>query len=174
MAGKLEPAKNPLSGGLSKFKGHNLSVNAGWEARNGQPICRWMLVWVELSQDEFAGCAAGYSGGGSFQMEKFYLQRSAGEIALLQIDNEEKISGEFADFSSVVPHRAVLVCEDCQDEVISWHDAGIWEETDNLFLLKERSHKLVAHEDMLIFKNSNADAVVKVLECIGVTSKPKK
>jgi hypothetical protein len=107
-------------------------------------------------------------------MEKFYLRLSGAEISLLQIDNEEKISGEFADFSCVVPPEAILTCEDCQDEVISWHDPNKWEETDNLYLLPEKSHDLIFNEDMLIFKNSDAGAVIKILEYIGITSKPSK
>lgn len=158
----------------NEFTPHRLNLNAGWESRGGRTICRWMLVWVELNHGEFAGCAAGYSGGGSFQMEKFYLHLAETEITLLQIDNEEKISGEIADFSCVVPPQAILTCEDCQDEVISWHDPNKWEETDNLCLLPEKSHDLIVNEDMLIFKNSDAGALIRVLECIGITSKPSK
>lgn len=133
-----------------------------------------MLVWVELSQTEIAGCAAGYSGGGAFQLEKFYLRHSGSDISFLQIDNEEKIHSENADFSSAVPLDAIAVCEDCQDEVLSWHDAEMWEDAENLCLLDGKSEGLTRVEDMLLFRNSEAGFVELVLECIGITSKPSK
>jgi hypothetical protein len=107
-------------------------------------------------------------------MEKFYIRLSEAEVTFLQIDNEEKIGGGFADFSCVVPPEAILTCEDCQDELISWHDQNKWEETENLYILPEKSHNLIVNGEMLIFKNSDAGALIRVLECIGITSKPSK
>ena len=149
-------------------------INGGWEVRNGRTICRWMLAWVDLNQGEIAGCAAGYSGGGSFQLEKFYLQHSKGNITLLQIDNEEKIQGKFADFSAVVPPQAVGICEDCQDEVLSWHDEQQWEEADNLCLREDKLLKIKSDGDMLLNNGSEANFLISVLGCLGLTSRPSK
>lgn len=147
-------------------------INGGWEVRDGRTICRWMLVWVDLNQGEIAGCAAGYSGGGSFQLEKFYLMHRRGKIEFLQIDNEDKIHGEFADFSAVVPSQAVGICEDCQDEILSWHDERQWEETDNLCLREDKSLELKSDGDMLLNNGSEANLLISVLECMGLTSRP--
>jgi len=150
------------------------NINAGWEARDGHSICRWMLVWVDVSETEIAGCAAGYSGGGAFQLEKFYLRHSGMDIKLLQIDNEDKISLEPNDFSAVVPSQAVAVCEDCQDQVLSWHDEEKWEDDENLCLLDEKFENVHYDGDLLFYKNSDINYLVFVLEVIGITSKPTK
>ena len=150
----------------------NCITNGGWEVREGRTICRWMLVWVELNQGDIAGCAAGYSGGGAFQLEKFYLKHRQGKIVFLQIDNEEKIHGDFADFTAVVPAQAISKCEDCQDEILSWHDEHKWEETDNLCLREDKSGGLKCDGDMLLYDGAEANLLISVLEFMGITSRP--
>jgi len=152
----------------------SFKMNAGWEARDGRSICRWILVWGDVSETEIAGCAAGYSGGGAFQLEKFYLRHSGKDITFLQIDNEDKISLEPNDFSAVVPKHAVAICEDCQDQVLSWHDEEKWEDDENLCLLDEKFENVRHDGDMSFYKNSDIDDLVCVLEAIGITSKPTK
>ena len=147
-------------------------INAGWEVRAGRSICRWILVWEEVSKTEVAGCAAGYSGGGAFQLEKFHLKYNKEKITSLQIDNEEKINSTFVDFIYAVPSSIREICEDCQDEILSWHDRDRWEYDDNLQLRDEKIPKLYQHQDMLFFRNSDAGILLKVLECLGLTSKP--
>lgn len=146
--------------------------NGGWELRPGRIICRWMLVWADVTEGEIAGCAAGYSGGGSFQMEKFYLKHRRGTTSLLQIDNQDKVTGEFADFSIVVPPSVVTICEDCQDELLSWHDQDKWEDSDNLCLREGLSEELILSGDMLFNNNAKAGTLVNVLEYIGITARP--
>ncbi len=156
---------------INQFKS-DFSVNAAWEARDGRTICRWMLVWLNLSQSEIAGCAAGYSGGGTFQLEKFYIRHNGDEISFLQIDNEDRINSVFADFSSVVPRSAVEVSENCQDLVLSWHDTEKWEDAENLYLLDAKSEGLSEVDKMFLLGNADAGFLVRVLECIGITAKP--
>jgi hypothetical protein len=150
------------------------NINAGWEIRDGRSICRWMLVWTEAAQGEIAGCAAGYSGGGTFQLEKFYLLHVGNDVTFLQIDNEEKIQSKFSEFIASVPGYAVEICEDCQDEILSWHDNENWEEAESLYLLHDKSEGLYQLDDMLLFRNADANPLVRVLECLGITSKPIK
>jgi hypothetical protein len=166
--------KAPLDEVRSELNDQRLKFNAGWEPRNGRTICRWMIVWVELFDSEFAGCAAGYSGGGSFQLEKFYLRLSGAGVTFLQIDNEEKISGNFADFSCAVPPGALRTCENCQDEILSWHDREKWDQADNLCLLPGKFQDEISSDDMLIQKNSDAGPFIRVLEFLGITSRPSK
>lgn len=52
-----------------------LFINAGWELKGpGRVVCRWFVCWKILSPNEFSGTIAGYSGGGSFQVENFYAK----------------------------------------------------------------------------------------------------
>lgn len=148
------------------------NINAGWEVRDGRSICRWMLVWGNMSHTEIAGCAAGYSGGGTFQLEKFYLRYSRKEITFLQIDNEEKVSSSFLDFSIAVPNHIVDICEDCLDEILSWHDKDKWIDAENLCLLEEKYSNLSQDGDMLLFQTSDAQILIKVLDYLGITSRP--
>jgi len=63
-----------------------MHINGGWEIKEERIICRWMIVWEDISDSFMIGCVAGYSGGGAFQLEKFNLIHENKRLIKLQIE----------------------------------------------------------------------------------------
>lgn len=139
----------------------HINWNGCWEQRPGRVICRWMIAWLDSDQHT-AGCVAGYSGGGCFQLEKFYLDANC-----FFIDSDE-------DYSESVPSEAQSEAEDCQDYVIDYHDKDMWLECENL-LLKEEIRREMKITGDLYFGNSVADIgrFANLFNRIGLTSNLK-
>lgn len=89
-----------------------------WEVREGRDICRYMIAWQTLAHGLY-GCLGGYSGGGAFQLEKFW---SSGSDVILDLDVS------ISDWKS----DGIVAAEACQDMVLAYHDEARWLDWDTL------------------------------------------
>lgn len=56
--------------------------------------CLWFIAYRQLSINEFAGCVCGYSGGGSFEFEQFYVCLDGARITKCVIDDIDRVTDE--------------------------------------------------------------------------------
>ena len=118
-----------------------------------------MVSWVQ--SELVFGAIGGYSGGGSFQLEKFLI-RSDGEVVLEA--NE--------DLSESISVTEMKLCEDCLDKALSFHYRSSWLEADTLYLKKSTVKTLRAEGDLL-FGGSVLDFNCGPLfNAIGLVTKP--
>jgi hypothetical protein len=136
-----------------------ISWNGCWEIRNDRAICRWMIAWV-TTQGGFIGCAAGYSGGGSFQLERFYM---TADNLHLECD---------FDYEEIAPDEARLVAEDCQDFILGFHDANVWLQSDNLILNSDKQILMKCDKDLLYGSTDTVDQFKKIFIKLGLTAQP--
>lgn len=137
----------------------DLHWNGCWEIRPGRTICRAMIVWSHMGRDLY-GCVAGYSGGGAFQLEKFWLE-----------DGEVRIEARSA--LSAWPDTGLQIAEDSQDVVMSFHDREIWEDSENLRLLPTKVRALKNDGDLLFGGESIPETLIQIFNDIGLTWAPK-
>jgi hypothetical protein len=131
--------------------------NGCWEQRENRVICRWIIVWKTLGKKHYAGCIGGYSGGGSFQLEKFYI-------------NKQKIVFGFDDTFSTLSSKILEHTENCQDYALSPHDSKSWLESDNLVLSLNNA---VGEDDTIITEGDPIDEdLIVVFEKVGLTARP--
>ena len=77
-------------------------INAAWEDRGKKKtICRWFVAWKSVGSDEIAGAVAGFSGGGTFQVERFYGKTQKGKLTALWIDCTDCINGKGITFDKL-------------------------------------------------------------------------
>jgi len=148
-------------------------INCGYEARESRSVCRWMVVWEELTKDEFAGCVGGYSGGGSFQLEQFYAVFKGGKFERCMIDLYDKVSGAEIDFFADVPTSALSICNDAQDIFYHWNIKDKWEESEQLLLVPNPPQELLKEEDMFSYSSAYAEFIPQLLEWVGITARPR-
>jgi len=137
---------------------NDLHWNGCWEIRPGRAICRAMIVWRHIGQN-FYGCIAGYSGGGAFQLEKFWVEN--GEVKI-----------EARSDLSAWPDIGLKIVEDSQDFVMSFHDQEIWEDSENLRLLPNKVRTLNKDGDLLFGGESVPDTLIQIFNKIGLTWAP--
>lgn len=130
-----------------------------WEKREGRSICRWMIAWVRVS-DGFLGCIAGYSGGGAFQVEKFVLM--GGKATL----------GHECSISDLLTKEQVSIAEDCQDEVLGFHNEKLWLENDTLVLSNEVEGSLKVVEDLWVGGEALPKEFEPLFEKVGLITRP--
>ena len=135
-----------------------LKWNGCWEEKNDRIICRWMLVWTKV-EINFVGCICGYSGGGSFQIEKFILNKNI----LLLSDNPN---------FSTLEDQIISIAEDCQDFITDTHDENIWNESENLVLINSRNLKLKKEKDLLYGGVSIPLIFLDLFNSVGLISVP--
>ena len=88
--------QNPFenSGELSASDDMEWQINAGWETRKGnKSICRWFVCWRVVADDQIVGAVAGYSGGSSFEVERFYGRLDGGNLSSLWMDFTDRVTG---------------------------------------------------------------------------------
>lgn len=147
-------------------------INAAWEKRDERNICRWMVVFQTLNESTIAGVLAGYSGGGSFQLEQFVAYYSNDKLTSLMIDMEDKITGREIDFFDDVPGKLLEVCDDAQDIVMEWNDQDEWEDAEQLLLLENREEGLTRKDDLFLYEKGDSVFLKEILEKGGITSAP--
>jgi hypothetical protein len=118
-----------------------------------------MIVWRHIGQN-FYGCVAGYSGGGAFQLEKFWVEN--GEMRI-----------EARSDLSAWPDVGLKIVEDSQDFVMSFHDQEIWEDSENLRLLPNKVRTLNKDGDLLFGGESVPDTLIQIFNKIGLTWAPE-
>ncbi|MBT5670110.1 MAG: hypothetical protein HN616_05440 [Proteobacteria bacterium] len=149
-----------------------INITAGWEKRDGRTICRWMLAWFVIEDDALIGAAAGYSGGGSFQLEMFCAKYKGNELTSLMIDVEDKITGQEIVFFEDVPQESLDLCEQCEDVILDWVDREAWYEADQLLLKNSKKEICTGSGDLLVFSNQSSIFAKPILESLGVTAAP--
>jgi len=135
-----------------------LHWNGCWEIRPGRAICRGMIVWRQIGQN-FYGCVAGYSGGGAFQLEKFWVENSEVRV---------EARSHLSTWSDV----GLKIAEESQDVVMSFHDQEIWEDSENLRLLPIKLAALQKDGDLLFGGESVPDTLIQIFNEIGLTWAP--
>jgi hypothetical protein len=149
-----------------------LFINAGWELKGpGRVICRWFACWKVLSQNEFSGTIAGYSGGGSFQVENFYAKTKNKSLSELWIDCYDRISGEEIEFVNA-GKDALAACNQATECLWQWNDENEWLESDEVKLLEGIGHELILKDDMYYYANENNPFIRLICEESGITAGP--
>ena len=145
--------------------------------------CLWFIAYQQLSANEFAGCVCGYSGGGSFEFEQFYICLDGEEITKCVINNidrvteedEEEIlfnSGPILDGHLKSIYDAAWGANDCFDE-LHIHDG--WFVHDQQFLRPSA----ILEKDLTLLSNgrfvggtSAVHWIKNVIEYIGLAASP--
>jgi hypothetical protein len=129
-----------------------------WEVREGREICRYMIAWQTLAHGLY-GCLGGYSGGGAFQLEKFW---SSGSDVILDLDVS------ISDWKS----DGIVAAEACQDVVLAYHDEARWIDWDTLLLLPAKRNELEQHDDLLVGGEPVPAELMGVFSKVGLITKP--
>lgn len=170
--------------------GYDFEIDAGWERRKKpeRAICRWCFIYHYLRDDEdeivydenglphIVGVAAGYSGGGSFELERFYLVGDHPDnISKLYLERGHEVIGdvEFGEWWSDIDSKVVGVAEAAYQVFFKWHDEEGWGEGEQLYLKSElRDDSLVSEQDdMLYALTDDDDPWTKIVrEYLGLTA----
>jgi hypothetical protein len=150
----------------SKFE-----INAAWEIKGTSSPCRWFIVWHKVSEEEITGCVAGYCGGGSFIMEKFYAKHKNGALLALWVDFTDLISKEEIDFDSL-DNEIIEIAGRAEDEIWAWNDEDKWAEDEQIVLKREKMDKLTISDDMGYYTTGTMPFLRKICELSGLTAAP--
>ena len=130
-----------------------------WEQRPDRLICRWIVSWVH--SEAIFGAIGGYSGGGSFQLEKFLIP-SCGDVIIEANEN----------LSNLISIKEMELCEDCLDKALSFHYRTSWLQAETLYL-KKSAVKTLRSEGDLFFGGSVIDFnYCPLFNAIGLITKP--
>ena len=148
-------------------------INAGWEKKSKtKAICRWFIAWEKISASEYAGAVAGFSGGGSFIVERFYAQEKGGNLTHLWIDFTDVITGKEIDFDKC-GKKALIAAEGCLDCIWEWNNNDTWGDSDQVILRLDKRADLVTKKDMLYLKkDAKAAFLMTICEKAGLTAAP--
>jgi hypothetical protein len=136
-----------------------LNWSGNWENRGDRFICRWMVAWT-MNNTEMMGAISGYSGGGAFQLEKFFIT----------VDGRYYIeANEDLEFLSA---KQIDDCESCVDIILNFHNAEDWFENENLHLLNERLTDLQVVNNGCFGGEIIPVALLKLFSLIGLISYP--
>ena len=147
-------------------------INAAWEKRGKkESICRWCVVWKSVGPDEIAGAIAGYSGGGAFEVERFYGKLQKGNLTVLWIGHKDRVNGKEIDFDKL-RKNTLAACEEGLDGIWGWNDYDEWQQSDKVLLLNEKKAELLAKKDMLYLAKDKAPFLRTVCEKAGLIAAP--
>jgi len=108
------------------------------------------------------GAIGGYSGGGSFQLEKFAIPPDG--VPLIEADS---------DLSSALSEAQISTTEDCLDKALAFHDEDEWLEAETLYLLPNLQSNLRQRDDLLFGHSKPIDGSLLVLfGLVGLITKP--
>lgn len=133
--------------------------NGFWEKRDERIICQWMIVWQQIG-DSYFGCIGGYSGGGSFQLEKYVVK-----------DGNCWLDSDIQWLDLIKTEVEVDLVETSMDQILEFHDDDLWLETDNLVLCNEEIISKISSKEITIGSDIPLD-LKKVFEKTGLTSSP--
>lgn len=147
-------------------------LNAGWETgANEHFICRWFVGWDQTPEGGMIGAIAGYSGAGTFEVERFRAWTSHDQLTSLWIDFTDRISNEEIDFNNL-PAEELTICEQALDELWTWNDNEIWNENDNIVLIDKLLPKLLQQNELFIYKTATNPFLPFICKKAGLTSAP--
>jgi hypothetical protein len=147
-------------------------VNGCWEKTSQDDYrCRWFACWKEIDNEVFVGALCGYSGHGSFELEKFVATIANDKVTKFLFDFKDGISGLEIDFSAL-DEKYLTVCEDALDVLFDWNDADVFEEYDRLVLQKEKFQQCTFSGDLCFASNRESIHLSKFFSLIGLTASP--
>lgn len=149
----------------------NYLVNAAWEQREGRSMCRWFISWKSIENNQLAGAIAGYTGGGSFMIERFYATHDNSVITALWIDGNDRVSEDEIDFDSL-DETVQQIANDAEDEIYIWNNQELWFDDEQLVLLDEKKSECVAEDDMLYLRHATMPLLHDICELAGLTAGP--
>ncbi len=152
-----------------------MKINGAWEEKaNSKNICRWFVAWSNVGKSEIAGAVAGYAGGGSFVVERFYgtLSEFGGNLTSLWIDYTDSITGDEINFNDC-GEEAIRITEAGLDAVWEWNDNSVWNDTDEVILMASRLGELKSIEDMHFLAAERLPCLSVICEKAGLTAAPK-
>ena len=158
-----------------KTSSHLRSIehNAGWEIGvQGKSICRWFVSWKQIEYGKLAGAVAGYTGGGVFEVERFFATLKEGELTSLWIELEDRINGNEVSFDDL-PKDIVNECENCLDCIWDWNDNNVWGDTDEVVLIQSVCEEATKDGAMYLHATAVESFVKVVCEKAGLTAAPK-
>jgi hypothetical protein len=152
-------------------------VEGCWELRSeGKAICRWFISYQKSNSERFVGAVGGYLGGGSFLIEKFYLNITKQTITRLLIDGEERKQTNSKKMSPSAPEEnEIAMAEDMVDVVWTWNSEDQHLDTDELVLLPERTKDCQKIDDLYFYSSSGhleKNIIKEICILSGLVSSP--
>ena len=135
-------------------------------------------VSCEKSGDRIiAGYYAGYSGGGSFEVEKFRGEICDYEVLSLWTVYEDLVEGVEINWDEV-EEAVVETCGDALEVLWYWNNEDVWCDNDALYLNELRRDQTVQNGDMLVISsegwNSEDISILREICTLGgLTARPK-
>jgi hypothetical protein len=171
-------------------EGYDFDIDAGWEIQKAptRAICRWCFIYQYMRDDDdeivynenglpqIIGVAAGYSGGGSFELERFYLLGDHPEnISKLYLERGDEVIGDvqFGEWWSDIDPKIVGIAELAYQTFFKWHEEDAWSERDQLDLkLELRSDSSISEQDDMLYALTDDDNpwTKTVREYLGLTA----
>jgi hypothetical protein len=164
--------------------GYNFEIEAGWERDGDDYRCRWCVISRPLNEDDYgriAGVGAGYSGGGTFEVERFYLEiDDDGEATKLIIEsghdaiNDPDREGEGIDWFSDMDEDVREAAEAAYILLLRWNDEDAWGNDDQLHLRADKLNEpeLQEDDDMLRIRTDDEPYPRWVCDAIGLSASP--
>jgi hypothetical protein len=164
--------------------GCHFEVEAAWEASGDAYRCRWCVISCMLNEDDcgrIAGVVAGYSGDGSFEVERFYLEiNDDGEASKLIIeagydavsDPDREING--IDWFDDMEPEVQKAAEAAYNLLFRWNDDDAWNDGDQLLLREDKMDEpdLQRVDDMMRIRTDDEPYPGWVCNAIGLTAQP--
>jgi len=147
-------------------------VNAAWEPSGDAIRCRWFVAWELLRKNQIAGAIAGYSGGGTFEVEQFWGELKDKEFTKCWVDCTDRVTEKEIDFSSL-PDDVTAVCERASALMWEWNDSAQWNESDSVYLRPEHKGKLVAKRGMWRLEAGHFPGIRALCSYVGLTASPQ-
>jgi hypothetical protein len=119
-----------------------------------------------------AGAVAGYAGGGTFVVERFYAKHQGGKLSSLWMDQTDRISQKEIDFERCGAD-VLAICESALDAIWQWNDNEVWCDTDEVILQSARTASLKAEGEMLFLATDQSSTVSVICKLAGLNSCPK-
>lgn len=175
--------------------GITYEFDAGWELRPdavapNRAITRWFVMYAAttIDQKSVAGIAAGYQGGGSFTMQRFYAEFDCkhwewtpGSTTSLRFEDrmEDSITGEVYELEDRLASKnqnALHIMVNADAVFWRWHEGDVDEgfQGDSLLLRPELwDHEECERDEDMIRMRSDFDPWVReVCEHLGLTAAP--
>lgn len=151
----------------------DIEYSGYWVKSDKNYVCRYFVSWINLAKDHYCGVVSGYSGHGSFEVERFRLVGEKGSISSLWIDFTDRVSGVEIDFDSLGA-EVLKKCDLCIDLMWEWNNYERWNQDDNLVLqeAKRRSLIPIAQAD---YQASTTESFLTRAVClaVGLTATPR-
>ena len=129
-------------------------VCAGWES-SAPYRCRWFVAWSGLDRDDLvygasemiAGVYAGYSGGGTFEVEEFRAETADCEVYTFWSDEKDLVSGEEIDCDPSAWKGVDAACKAAWTVFRQWMDDEEWSESHAVWLREMKLGELTASDE---------------------------